>query len=48
MIDTAAIIIFNLLIVYTVFKAVKLDKVIPWFSDQDQSTLVSPKKESRK
>lgn len=31
MIDVAAVLIFGLLIIYTVFRAVKLDKVIPWF-----------------
>lgn len=32
MIDIAAILLFSGLIVYTVFRAIKLDKVLPWFS----------------
>jgi uncharacterized paraquat-inducible protein A len=36
MIDNAAILVFSSLIVYTVFRAVKLDKLLPWFSADDQ------------
>jgi hypothetical protein len=32
MIDNAALLIFGLLIVYTVYRAHKLDKLMPWFS----------------
>jgi hypothetical protein len=32
MIDIAAILLFSSLIVYTVFRAIKLDKLLPWFS----------------
>jgi hypothetical protein len=32
MIDTVAILLFSSLIVYTVFRAIKLDKLLPWFS----------------
>ena len=33
MIDNAALLLFGSLIIYTVFRAIKLDKLIPWFSD---------------
>lgn len=32
MIDNAALLLFGFLIVYTVFRAIKLDRLIPWFS----------------
>jgi hypothetical protein len=32
MIDIVAILLFSSLIVYTVFRAIKLDKLLPWFS----------------
>lgn len=35
MIDNVAILMFSSLIVYTVFRAVKLDKLLPWFSGED-------------
>ncbi|WP_306391387.1 hypothetical protein [Telluria beijingensis] len=40
MIDNAALLLFGLLIVYTVFRAIKLDRQIPWFSKD--STPVEP------
>lgn len=36
MIDNAAILLFGTLIVYTVFRAIKLDKLLPWFSSDEQ------------
>jgi hypothetical protein len=48
MIDVLAIFLFSLLIVYTVFRAIKLDKLIPWFSDNEPSIATPPKKEGRK
>lgn len=35
MIDNAAILIFGLLIIYTVFRAVRLDRQRPWFTTRD-------------
>lgn len=32
MIDIVAILFFGLLVVYTVFRAIRLDSLIPWFS----------------
>jgi hypothetical protein len=48
MIDTATILIFSTLIVYTVVRAIKLDKLLPWFSDQDEQGLPPSKKDVRK
>lgn len=39
MIDNAAILLFSGLIVYTVFRAIKLDKLIPWFSPDSEREL---------
>jgi len=36
MIDNVAILMFSSLIVYTVFRAVKLDRLLPWFSAKDE------------
>jgi hypothetical protein len=44
MIDIAAIFIFSSLIVYTVIRAIKLDKLLPWFSENEPATLPSPAK----
>lgn len=33
MIDNIVVLLFSLAIVYTVFRAVKLDKKLPWFSE---------------
>jgi hypothetical protein len=48
MIDTAAILIFSTLIVYTVVRAIKLDRLVPWFSDKDEQQLPPSKKDARK
>jgi len=45
MIDNTAIVLFGMLIVYTVFRAIKLDKLIPWFTNQDQASSLSSKKD---
>lgn len=37
MIDNASILVFGLLVVYIVFRAIKLDKLIPWFSADTRS-----------
>lgn len=37
MIDNAAIFLFSSLIVYTVFRAIKLDSLLPWFSGREQA-----------
>jgi uncharacterized paraquat-inducible protein A len=34
MIDNLAILIFSSAIVYTVFRAIKLDKMLPWFASK--------------
>jgi hypothetical protein len=47
MIDNAAILLFSTLILYTVIRAVKLDKVLPWFSKDEQQP-PPPKKNNRK
>lgn len=39
MIDNAAIFIFSTLILYTVFRAIKLDKLLPWFSAESEQEL---------
>lgn len=36
MIDNAALLIFGSLIVYTVYRAIALDKTIPWFSSGEE------------
>ncbi len=36
MIDALSILLFSALIVYTVFRAVKLDKTLPWFTSEDE------------
>jgi hypothetical protein len=47
MIDNAAILIFSTLIVYTVFRAIKLDKILPWFSAGSEQQ-AKPVKTTRK
>lgn len=37
MIDNFSIFFFGGLIIYTVFKAIKLDKLIPWFHAPEES-----------
>lgn len=48
MIDNAAILLFSTLIVYTVIRAIKLDKLIPWFSDREPQQSLPLKKGIRK
>lgn len=48
MVDNVAILVFSTLIVYTVFRAIKLDKLLPWFSANEQRVLNEPKKGIRK
>jgi hypothetical protein len=48
MIDTAAILLFSALIVYTVVRAIKLDKLLPWFSREDQQPPPPAKKNVRR
>ena len=36
MIDTVSLLLFSLLIVYTAFRAVILDKKTPWFLEEDE------------
>jgi hypothetical protein len=48
MIDNASILVFGLLVIYIVFRAIKLDKLIPWFSaDTQRYQLPSRKNRSR-
>lgn len=48
MIDNAALLLFGLLIVYTVFRAIKLDKLMPWFSADSEPPKEQSKKPSRR
>ncbi|WP_198116044.1 hypothetical protein [Massilia rhizosphaerae] len=48
MIDNAAILLFSTLIVYTVIRAIKLDKLLPWFSKDEQQAPPPPKKNTRR
>ena len=48
MIDNAAILFFSTLIVYTVIRAIKLDKLLPWFSKNEQQPPPPVKKHVRK
>jgi hypothetical protein len=48
MIDNAAILFFSGLIVYTGLRAIKLDRIIPWFSDKPLQQFLSLKKGMRK
>jgi uncharacterized paraquat-inducible protein A len=43
MIDNAAILLFSTLIIYTVIRAIKLDKLLPWFSKDEQQSPPSMK-----
>ena len=44
MIDILSLLLFGLLIVYTVFRAIKLDAIIPWFSDESEKHMPPPKR----
>lgn len=46
MIDNFAILLFSTLIVYAVLRAVKLDKLLTWFSAEEQKPLPRPKKKA--
>lgn len=48
MIDNAAILLFSTLIVYTVIRAIQLDKLLPWFSKDEQQPPPPPKKNTRR
>ncbi len=48
MIDNFAIFLFSVLIVYTVFRAIRLDSIIPWFKADDQQEPPALKKASKK
>lgn len=47
MIDNAALLLFGLLVIYTVFRAIKMDRVIPWFSVETKQHETKPKKSRR-
>jgi hypothetical protein len=38
MVDTIAILITHALILYTIYRAVKLDQTLPWFGPEDSET----------
>lgn len=49
MIDNASLLVFGLAILYTVFRAVRLDKLIPWFApDSERHVPPSEKKKKNK
>lgn len=48
MIDNLALLIFGSLVVYTVFRAIKLDAVIPWFSTESEEHLPSEYRQKSK
>jgi uncharacterized paraquat-inducible protein A len=48
MIDNAALLVFGLLIVYTVYRAITLDKRIPWFSRHEENQQPSPPDKKRR
>jgi hypothetical protein len=41
MIDNFSIIFFGLLIIYTAYRAIKLDKILPWFETEEQATEIN-------
>lgn len=47
MIDNFAIVLFSSIIVYIVLRAVKLDKVIPWFSSKTEDLVQQYQRDSR-
>ena len=47
MIDIAAILLFGTLVVYTVLRAIKLDRLLPWFSKDEQQPPPPSKKKFR-
>ena len=44
MVDNVSLLLFGLLVVYTVFRAIKLDGLIPWFSAETKRFQTQPKK----
>jgi uncharacterized paraquat-inducible protein A len=48
MIDNVSLLLFGLLVVYTVFRAIKLDRLIPWFSADSKQYEAPPKKKNRR
>ncbi len=44
MIDNLALLLFGSLVVYTVFRAIKLDKIIPWFSAESEKHMPPSKR----
>lgn len=48
MIDNASLLVFGLAILYTVFRAIRLDKVIPWFSPDSERQLPPAEKKMRR
>jgi hypothetical protein len=44
MIDNASLLVFGLAILYTVFRALRLDKLIPWFAPDSEAQLPPPEK----
>ncbi len=47
MIDNLAILIFGSFIVYTVYKAIQLDKITPWFGEAREKKEHPPKEENK-
>jgi hypothetical protein len=47
MIDNVSLLLFGLLIIYTVFRAIKLDQLIPWFSAETKRLQKQSKKTDR-
>ena len=48
MIDNLAILLFSVLIVYTIFRAIRLDKILPWFSGLEEKPPSLSRKEERR
>jgi len=43
MVDNLAVLIFGAFVVYTVYRAVQLDKIIPWFGEKKPEEKISDK-----
>lgn len=51
MIDNVAILVFSALIIYTVYRAIRLDRLLPWFSadsDREAASLEDTPKKNRR
>lgn len=48
MIDSLALLIFGLAIVYTVFRAIKLDQKMPWFTKDSEPPAPTVKRKREK